>query len=163
MAKSQNGRVHLTKESFLSSNLREKEVYIKAFGGWVWIREMSAAQVQNDARQIMTKSGDVDYSKASLVRMISACKQIIDGPGGGRMFDDSEVQELIQKSGEAVAEIVSAVRQFSGQDSAGDNESVSTWIQANYPQIWKEYQKQSKVEQLAENFPQTVNDSLPSA
>lgn len=155
-------KVYLTKEDFLGSDLREKEVHIEALDRWVWVREMSAAQVQADGQFVIKNNGKPDYSKAVQIPTRIACRQIIDEPDGKRMFTDKDIATLQQKSGAAITQIANAVREFSGQKKDDGDDAVSEWLGENCPEIPAEYQEESPVDDAEANFTETTSDDSPS-
>lgn len=163
-AKTRPVREHqpLTKNDLLESSLREQEVYIESLDRWVWVRELSAAQVQASAKKILKSNGDVDYGRAASTRVEASLQQVIDGPGGKPMFNAGDIKEIQTKSGAVVSEIVQAVQTISGQKKTDDNESIFGWLDDNHPEILAEYREESPIDEAESNFTGTEGGGSPS-
>jgi len=149
-----NNKTFLTKEAIFDIPLGEEELYIPQWDGKVLIREMTAAQIEQNARNVIKKNGKPDYSKAVAIPTSICARQVINPETGKRLFTDKDIARLSQKHGSAISQIAAAVNKLSGRGKADkDYESLTEWLEDNHPNVLAEYEADNDpVEQAEENF-----------
>lgn len=116
----------LSRTAILEAPVKTAEVEVKEWGGVVLVREMSAAEVDDLAFDMMTPGGSIDRSqtRGKMVRIAATC--IIDAQGN-RLFSDEDIEALKEKSFDPIRRVAEKVMQLSGlagqTDESGDNNS----------------------------------------
>ncbi len=145
-------KIFLTREQILNVPLRIEEIEVPEWGGSVFIREMTALEVEQNGKYIIKANGKPDYSKAMQIPTRQCVKQIVDADGK-RLFADSDIKRLQQSQSAAISRIATAVRELSGQGDGRGDGVVAKWLEENYPKTWKEYQDETgAVAKAKENF-----------
>lgn len=105
----------LSRDDILAVPLRTLEVEVPEWGGTVLIREMTAAEVQENGRYLLKPNGKPDFSKAVQVPTRMCARQIVD-ENGERLFGDADISLLMERHGAAISNIAKAVRELSGME-----------------------------------------------
>ena len=100
----------LTKETILAADdLPSKEVSVPEWGGHVYVRTMMA--VERDAFEISVMNGDGINRDNFRARL--AVATVVDAKGG-RLFDDSDIGPLGNKSAAALDRIMGVAMKLNG-------------------------------------------------
>lgn len=103
----------LTKEQILSADDMQKEVVsVPEWGGDVWVRAMSASERDKlESEQISARRDKRDELSNIRARVCARC--IVDDEGN-RMFDESDIEALGQKSAAALDRVFDAAQRLNG-------------------------------------------------
>lgn len=153
----------LTRQAILATPLRTQELFIPEWNGSVIIKEMTAKQVADNGRFVLTKDGKADMSKAVQVPVQMCLQQVVD-ENGDRLFTDSDIKNIESLHAGAVQRIAEAVRKLSGMQDAEDNKDLADWLKENRPDVLEDYQRsRSPISEAEENFILTRNGDLHTA
>jgi len=152
----------LTKDDIFNVPLRIEELYIPEWDGVVFIKEMTALQIEQDGQFMIKNNGKPDYSKAIQIPTRSCARQVVD-KDGNRLFSERDINELRQKHGSAITRISKAVRELSGQGTKAGDSEIAQWLEKNYPETLAEYREETgAIAEAEENFTPTPSDDSPS-
>lgn len=156
----------LNRDQILRQQLRTKKIFVEEWDGYVYIKEMSAQDMQANANFALTKRGETDMAKAVRIPARIACRQVVD-EAGGRVFTDHDIQQLERLNHSAISYISEQVNALSGIEADGDGDEelakLTEWLELNYGSILAEYkEEQSPVTAAEENFDETPNDDSPT-
>lgn len=153
----------LSRDDILAVPLRTLEVEVPEWGGTVLIREMTAAEVQENGRYLLKPNGKPDFSKAVQVPTRMCARQIVD-ENGERLFGDADISLLMERHGAAISNIAKAVRELSGMEEGTDYGALVEWLGEEYPQVLEEYKRsQNPIQAAEENFTAAPNGNSPSS
>lgn len=156
--------MRLTKDQIFAVPLRTEEVEVPEWGGSVLIREMTAAELQENGRFILKPDGKADMNRAVQVPTRLCARQVVDDHGQ-RLFSDQDIRQLMELHGAAINRIAKAVRLLSGLEDAEDYSGLVEWMGEQYPAILEEYQegRGKPIQRAEENFTVTPNGDSPSS
>lgn len=144
----------LTKEDIFSVPLQIQEVDVPEWGGIVYVKEMTALQIEQNAQAVIKNNGDTDYNKAVKLPVIHCIRQVVDADGN-RLFSEADTKKLSGKQGGAIRRVAKAVQELSGQGGK-DNDAIVKWLKEERPDILKEYEEETgAVVEAEENFTET--------
>lgn len=142
----------LTRQAILETPLRTQEVFIPEWGGSVLVKEMTAKQVADNGRFVLTRDGKADMSKAVQVPVQMCLQQVVD-EAGNRLFSDGDIKQIEALHAGAVNRIAEAVRKLSGMNDQEDTKDLADWLKDTRPLVLEEYQNsRSPIKEAEENF-----------
>lgn len=152
----------LTRQAILAVPLRTQEVFIPEWGGSVLVKEMTAKQVADNGRFVLTRDGKADMSKAVQVPVQMCLQQVVDEQGE-RLFSDADIKHIEALHAGAVSRIAEAVRRLSGVQDTEDNSDLGRWLEETRPDVLAEYREsQGAIKVAEENFILTLSENSRS-
>jgi len=151
----------LTREEILNTGLRTKKITVAAWGGDIWVRELTALQQQEQSRNILGGGGKPDYKKAAEIPTRLVITQVIS-EDGTRIFSDDDIHQVERQSADAIRFVADEIRKLSGIKRQGGDD-LQEWLEENHPDILTQYEDESNPVRVAEvNFTETPNGDSPS-
>lgn len=143
----------LTAADIFSVPVGIHEFDVPEWGGVIYAKEFTALQIQKNAEFVLDNKGNPDMSKAMKVPVRMCLQQAVD-ENGERIFDDKDLQKLLEMHGRVVNRFAEFVRKISGMEQAAEADSpLAIWLKENHPGVFEEYKEStSPVEAAKKSF-----------